>query len=101
MPIRITHHTVVVHRDGKNITLPVGKSFDFTTAEIADIHASNSAALRRPIVEVVTPVPEVTSEVDDAANAAKVPGVATRRVAAAAAVRKAGAQMPVADEDDL
>lgn len=101
MPIRIAHHTIVIHRPGtKRITLHPGDRFDFLPEEIADIHAANSSSLRRGNVEMpVPPVaaskPEVTSDIDEeqAEELKPVPRTAGRK-----AGRKAAAS--VEEEDD-
>lgn len=42
---------VTVGRDGKRVTPPVGKSFDFTAEEIKSIKAARPEALRKPVDE--------------------------------------------------
>lgn len=98
MPIRVTHNTVVVHRNGKNVHLKPGTRHDFTQEEIDQITKSHATALRRPINET-KPVSEVTSEddlVEDDANTETQP--APRRTATAK--RPAVKTAPVEPEDD-
>ena len=40
MPIRIPTHTIVVLRDGQRIEPQIGRPFEFTDSEIADIEKS-------------------------------------------------------------
>lgn len=92
MPKRIPHHSVVVHRDGKNIRPPLGQPFEFTQEEVDQIHGFNPAALRRPIIERITP--EVTSEDnDDMGDIGDAP-------AARAASRKSGRKAAAAQVED-
>lgn len=110
MPVLIPHHSVVIHRDGKNVRPPIGVPFDFTTIEAKDLLAAHSTCLRRPIREAppVVELPEVTSEElateedeDDPAPVALTPAqrkAADRRATARAiAADKAAA---AAEEDD-
>ncbi|WP_281686687.1 hypothetical protein [Pseudomonas citronellolis] len=39
MPKRIPLSTIVVHRDGKRVTPEIGRPFDFTSEEVAEISA--------------------------------------------------------------
>lgn len=55
MPIRIPIQTVIVHRNGKNVAAPIGKPFEFTNEELAEIRALNPRAIRVPINEATTP----------------------------------------------
>lgn len=120
MPIRIPHHHVTIHRDGKNISPKMGQPFDFTQEEIDDLTAGHENALRRPINEGrpnaetaprrqpavpgaglnrPTPVPaaEVTSDndelVDDDGDPAT-PPVARRAATAKTPARIAPAKTP-------
>ena len=67
MPVRVPHHSIALHRDGQTVRPEVGKPFDFTYAEVAEINVASPAALRRAVVERVSPVAD---EDDDAAAAA-------------------------------
>lgn len=51
MPKRVPVQTVILHRDGKQFAPPLGKAFDFTAEELADINAVNPDAVRKPVVE--------------------------------------------------
>lgn len=51
MPHRVTHHTVVVHRDGANVTVKPGTSFDFTAEEIDSLHKNDPRTLRHLVQE--------------------------------------------------
>ena len=51
MVVKIPHHTVTVHRDGKNVRPPVGVPFDFHPEEVKEIKAASFHALRDPINE--------------------------------------------------
>lgn len=53
MVSKVPHHSVTVHRDGKNFTPPVGVPFDFTAEEIAEVEAHSEVALRDPVNEGV------------------------------------------------
>lgn len=98
MPVRVPHHQVVVHRDGKNIYVPIGKPFDFTTAEVHEIHGFHPHALRR-IINESRPMPEVTS---DDAPVVEADELETAPVATRAAPRKAAPKRAAVatDEDD-
>lgn len=95
MPKRIPHHSVVVHRDGKNIRPPLGQPFEFTQEEVDQIHGFNPMALRRLIVERAAQ-PEVTSEDDDAM--ADIGDTPTARTASRKGGRKQ-AVTPVEDDE--
>lgn len=100
MPTRVPHHQIVVHRDGKNIRVPIGKPFDFTQDEVDQVRESHPHALRHPVNEGrAAPMPEVTSDFDDAEtetdDAAPVKLTAAARRAAA---RRAAAPAPEDDE---
>lgn len=51
MPIRIPTKTVILQRNGKNFSPPVGKPFQFTAEELKEIDALNKTVLRKPINE--------------------------------------------------
>lgn len=74
----IPHHTVVIHRDGKNIRPPIGQPFDFTLAEAEELYSLHPTCLRRPVQEmgqrVTAAAAEVTSETDDAPAAVRKAG---------------------------
>lgn len=53
MVSKVPHHAVTVHREGRNVTPPVGVPFDFTEEEVAHVAAANEHALRDPINENV------------------------------------------------
>jgi len=91
MPSRITHHTVVVHRDGENVRLSPGKRFDFTDDEIAELAVTGPNALRPvpPASRRPAPVPEVTSQEDEPDDF--VEPVKAAATAVAAGLRKAAA----------
>lgn len=57
MPKRIPTQTIIMHRDGKRVTVKPGVSFDFTADEIKDIKQSSPDALRTLVNEEVD-VPE-------------------------------------------
>lgn len=48
---RVPVQSVVVVRNGSFVTPALDKPFGFTEQEIADIEASNPAAIREPVVE--------------------------------------------------
>ena len=52
MPKKVPLISVTVFRDSKPVALPVGKPFDFTEDEVAEIDAMVPGSLRDPIVEV-------------------------------------------------
>lgn len=70
MPVAVPHHSVVIHRDGKNIRPVVGKPFRFTDEEAIELLSYHPTCLRRPVNETIydpeedDPLgePEVTSE---------------------------------------
>ena len=72
MPKLIPVHTVILHRDGKQVVPPLGQPFDFTKEEIADIDRLLPGAVREPVVEVATVVATVVaSDAGDEKPAAK------------------------------
>lgn len=79
MAIRVPVETIMVVRDGKQISPKIGEPFNFTAEELADIKRINPDAIRFP-------VSEVAEEVDDTAATA----------AAAAAAAKGGKKTPAA-----
>lgn len=105
MPSRVPVHQVVVHRDGKNIYVPIGKPFDFTQEEIEQVLAHDPNGLRRAINESR---PEVTSEedlggdpneiIDDDGDPNTPP---TTRRQAAAKRRAVAKQATTTDDDEL
>lgn len=42
---RVAKQTVVVVRDGKSVTAPIGEPFDFTEEEVSQIEAMNPDAI--------------------------------------------------------
>lgn len=102
MPVRIPYHQVVVHRDGKNIHVPVGKPYEFTSDEIAHFHANNPESLRRPINEggLQRPVAtEVTSD-DDGEDVIDADATGDAPATKVKAPKKPGKTAPVVDPDD-
>lgn len=53
MPIRIPTQSVIVQRNGSNYVPPVGKPFNFTADEVAEVNALAPDALRKPVNEEV------------------------------------------------
>lgn len=51
MPKRVPNASIVVIRDGKRVTPPLGKAYDFTKAEIESITRVSPGALRKPVNE--------------------------------------------------
>lgn len=99
MPVRIPHHTVVIHRDGKNIRPPIGKPFNFTSDEIEEITGLHPRALRRPVHEhVAAPVEEVTSETEEGNGSEADDNPAPVRAATRKAPRKSAV---IPDDDEL
>ncbi len=64
MPKRVPVETVILHRDGKQFAPEIGKVFDFTEQELADINAVNKFAVRKPVVEE-KPAEEVKPKTDE------------------------------------
>lgn len=48
---RVPVQSIVVVRDGKQITPDLDKPFNFTAQEVEDIERVNPSAMRKPIVE--------------------------------------------------
>ena len=91
MPKRIPLKTVIVHRDGKSVAAPIGKPFDFTEAELADIARHNPSAVKR--VEIAA------SDEDYVKPAAKTEGGEKEPADPVAAARaKAAAAAAAADD---
>ncbi len=53
MPELVPTTCIAIQRDGKNLYLDAGKSFQFTAAEVAEIRESDPALLRSPRNESV------------------------------------------------
>lgn len=51
MPKRVPVQTIILHRDGKQFSPEIGKAFDFTADELADIVSVNPEAVRKPVIE--------------------------------------------------
>lgn len=51
MQTMVPIESVVVVRDGKRVTPPIGKGFNFTDAEVRDIKRIRQEAIRKPINE--------------------------------------------------
>ena len=51
MPIRVPTKTVIVQRNGQNFAPPVGKSFNFTAEEVAELEAFGDDFIRKPLNE--------------------------------------------------
>jgi hypothetical protein len=51
MPKLVTQATVTVIRDGKRVTPPIGKSFNYTTDEADYIRKQHPLGLRKPVNE--------------------------------------------------
>lgn len=99
MPTRIPHHQVVVHRNGKNVRVPIGVPFEFTDDEVAQIGEFNERALRKPVNETRRRVaePEVTSDLDEPEVTSDEDDPAPRKAAPRKAPRKVA---PVTTDDD-
>ena len=69
MPKKVPLIAITVHRDNKPIVPPVGKSFDFTDAEIAEVEAMMPGGLRDPVNEA--PVATIAPAAPSPAPAAK------------------------------
>lgn len=95
MPYRIPRHQLVVHRDGKNLYVPIGKPFDFTPEEIEWFLAHNLHSLRRVIREAVPAVAEVTSD-----DAPPVPA-APKKVVGGKRPQPSRQNPPAEDDDHL
>ena len=54
MPKKVPLISVTVFRNNKPVALPVGKPFDFTEEEVAEVEAMQPGGLRDPIVEVAS-----------------------------------------------
>lgn len=48
---RVPVQSIVVVRDGKQVTPDLDKPFNFTAQEVEDIERVNPSAMRKPIVE--------------------------------------------------
>lgn len=55
MNTRIPVQTIVVKRDGQTVVPKIGKPFDFTDDELADIEKLNPSAVRTLVNETVEP----------------------------------------------
>lgn len=51
MPKRVPVQTIILHREGKQFSPEIGKAFDFTADELADIVSVNPEAVRKPVIE--------------------------------------------------
>lgn len=86
MPKRVPVQGIVIHRDGKNIKPPIGKAFDFTAEELADIMRVNPNAVSK--IENV----EINDESDAKAKAEADALKANEAAAIKAAKEKAEAE---------
>ena len=62
MPKRIPVNTIMLHREGKPLVPDIGKVFDFTAEELADINAVNPDAVRKPVNEGTDESSEKTAD---------------------------------------
>ena len=51
MPIRVATKTIILHREGANVSPPIGKAFNFTEQELKDINSVDPRAVRKPVNE--------------------------------------------------
>ncbi len=97
MPKRVPTVSVIVIREGKRVSPPLNKGFNFTDDEITAINKAQPGALRKPVNETAT---EDAADVDATALAdttkEKVP--ASKPKTGKKAKAKAPAEKP-ADED--
>lgn len=70
MPKRIPVKSIVLNRDGKQIRPAIGKEFDFTTEELADIMANAPGHVRKVIVEDAAAAKQVKEQEAAAEQAA-------------------------------
>lgn len=61
MPILVTQVSTVVIRNGKRVSPPIGKPFNYTDQEVQVILKAKPLGLRKPVNETVEPV-EVKDE---------------------------------------
>lgn len=94
MPKRVPVETVILHRDGKQFAPEIGKVFDFTEQELADINAVNKFAVRKPVVEE-KPAEEVKPKTEEEL-AAEAEAAEQARQDAQAAIDAAAAQQKTA-----
>jgi hypothetical protein len=101
MPKRVPTIGVIVIRDGKRVSPPLNKGFNFTDDEITQINAIHATALRKPINESVEE-PSGKGHTSDDAEAGKAPSKAApdgSKKATAAKGKKAAAATKAKDED--
>jgi len=90
MPIRIPTKTIILQRNGKNFSPPVGKPFQFTAEELKEIDALNKTVLRKPINEEAElqgsdakqPTPASNADAKQATAPAKTGGKTSGKTAA-------------------
>lgn len=106
MPKRIPVESVIVNRDGKRFRPPIGKLFDFTAEELADIKLVNPGAVRtaETTEEVVAPTEaekqakreadeKAAKEAAEAAALKAAAGKKTNTPAEAAAAKRSAADL--------
>ena len=93
MPKRITRATVILNRNGSRITPPIGRLFDYTDKELAQIMKLHPDAVEKPKAqeaEYIAPSTAGTAAADKAA--------AGKAAAEKAAADKAAADKAAADK---
>jgi nucleoid-associated protein YgaU len=101
MPKRITRATVILNRGGSRITPPIGRLFDYTDKELAQINKLHPDAVEKPKAqeaEYIAPstAGNVTAAAADKAAADK--AAADKAAADKAAADKAAADKAAADK---
>lgn len=102
MPKRVPTVSVIVIRDGKRVSPPLNKGFNFTDDEITQINAIQPGALRKPINESSDDSSTGAGHKSDDAEAGTAPSKAApdgSKKPTAAKGKKAAGKTKAADKD--
>lgn len=101
MPKRITRATVILNRGGSRITPPIGRLFDYTDKELAQINKLHPDAVEKPKAQEAEYIaPSTAGNVTAAAEKAAEKAAAEKAAAekAAADAKPAGNTKAIADK---
>lgn len=101
MTIRVPHGaSVVVVRDGKRFSVPVGSAFEFTDDEIASVQKAAPGALRAPVNEVLATAPAAVEGEEGKKTPTKTSGKGKKSATAKATEKSKTVTTPAPDADD-
>lgn len=100
MAKRIPVQTVIVHRDGKRVSPPIGQPFDFTADEIKSLTERNPDAIRK-VNDESKLAPDQHDDEDDLDARQEAEAAAADKAEKAAAKKAAKTGGDKTDDDDL